>query len=99
MWNGLLPTGTTGGLIFISGDGRVLKNRPEREALRSAGLHGFILAPGYLKMPVHQQASLLLWKWPEIDNIVGLLAPPSMHEDTGRQEHEAEANAAFSAGG
>jgi hypothetical protein len=33
--------------IFISGDGRILKNRAERAALRSAGLHGFVLAPAY----------------------------------------------------
>ena len=31
--------------MFITGDGRVIKNGAERAALRSAGLHGFFLAP------------------------------------------------------
>ncbi|AYG60414.1 hypothetical protein QD460_22935 [Rhizobium jaguaris] len=66
--------------IFISGDGRVLKNPAERAALRSAGLHGFILAPAYQKTPLNQVASILIWRWPEILQITNLLQPPSMHE-------------------
>jgi PIN like domain len=66
--------------IFISGDGRVLKNAAERAALRSAGLHGFILAPAYQKTPLNQVAATLLWKWPEIEQVTRLLAAPSMHE-------------------
>lgn len=66
--------------IFISGDGRVLKNPAERAALRSAGLHGFILASGYQKTPPHQVAAILLWRWPEIEQVTKLLSPPSMHE-------------------
>lgn len=66
--------------IFITGDGRVLKNPAERAALRSAGLHGFVLAPAYQKMPLNQAAALLLWKWPEIEAMIELVAAPSMHE-------------------
>lgn len=66
--------------IFISGDGRVLKNSAERAALRSAGLHGFILAPAYQKTPFNQVAAMILWKWPEIESVANLLEPPSMHE-------------------
>ncbi|MFT4182226.1 MAG: hypothetical protein QM636_09955, partial [Rhizobium sp.] len=66
--------------IFISGDGRVLKNPAERAALRSAGLHGFILAPAYQKTPLNQVASILIWRWPEMLQITNLLQPPSMHE-------------------
>jgi hypothetical protein len=40
--------------MFISGDGRVLRNSAERAALGSAGLHGFILAPAYQKTPLNQ---------------------------------------------
>jgi hypothetical protein len=65
--------------IFISGDGRILKNPAERAALRSAGLHGFILAPAYQKTPMHQVAAMLIWKWPEILQVTALLAAPSMH--------------------
>jgi hypothetical protein len=66
--------------IFISGDKRVLKNPAERAALRSAGLHGFILSPAYQKTPPNQVAATIIWKWPEIEGITKLLAPPSMHE-------------------
>lgn len=66
--------------IFISGDGRILKNRAERTALRSAGLHGFVLAPAYQKAPLNQIAATLVWKWPEIDAVIKLVAAPSMHE-------------------
>jgi PIN like domain len=65
---------------FISGDGRILKNPAERAALRSAGLHGFVLAPGYQKTPLNQVAAILLWHWPEILRLTEILAAPSMHE-------------------
>ena len=66
--------------IFISGDGRILRNRAELAALRSAGLHGFVLAPAYQKTPLNQVASLLVWRWPEIVQITKLIQPPSVHE-------------------
>jgi hypothetical protein len=66
--------------IFITGDGRVLKNAAERAALRSAGLHGFVLAPAYNKTPLHQVAGTLIWKWPEIEGVTKLLAAPTMHQ-------------------
>jgi hypothetical protein len=66
--------------IFISGDGRILKNPAERAALRSAGLHGFILAPAYQRTPLNQVAATIVWKWPEILQVAELLAAPSMHE-------------------
>ena len=76
-----LPKGRhSEGWIFISGDGRILKNAAERAALRSAGLHGFILAPAYQKTPIHQVAATLIWKWPEILQVTELLSAPSMHE-------------------
>jgi len=65
---------------FVSGDLHLLKNRAERAALRSAGLHGFVLAPAYPKTPWHQVAATLVWRWPEIEQVTKLLAPPSMHE-------------------
>jgi hypothetical protein len=76
-----------GDWIFISGDYRVLKNRAEHAALRSAGLHGFILARAYQKTPLNQTAATIVWKWPEILRVTELLAPPSMHEiPIGRQK-------------
>ncbi|MDB5410952.1 MAG: hypothetical protein JWL84_5864 [Rhodospirillales bacterium] len=66
--------------VFITGDGRVLRNPAERAALRSAGLHGFVLAPAYQKTPLHQVAATIVWKWPEIEAVTKLVAAPSMHE-------------------
>ena len=66
--------------IFITGDGRVLKNPAERAALRSAGLHGFVLAPAYQKTPLHQTAAVLVWKWPELLQVTELLEAPTMNE-------------------
>lgn len=72
--------------IFISGDARVLKNPGERAALRSAGLHGFILAAAYQKTPLNQTAAILVWRSPELLKITELLSAPSMHEiPIGRQ--------------
>jgi hypothetical protein len=66
--------------VFVTGDGRVLKNAAERTALRSAGLHGFVLAPAYQKTPFNQVASTIVWKWPELEQVTNLLSAPSMHE-------------------
>jgi hypothetical protein len=61
--------------IFITGDFQLLKNKAERAALRASGLHGFILATGYQKMPDHHVASNLVWKWPEIETVTNALGP------------------------
>jgi hypothetical protein len=66
--------------IVITGDGRIRKSRPEREAYRAAGLCGFVLAPSYQKTPLFQQAASLLWRWPEIENLVNLVTPPALFE-------------------
>lgn len=66
--------------IFITGDGRVMKNPAERAALRSAGLHGFVMAPAYQKTPFNQVAAALIWRWPELVKATELFAPPSMFE-------------------
>lgn len=66
--------------IFITGDGRVTKNPAERAALRSAGLHGFVLAPAYQTTPFNKVAAALLWRWPEIVKVTELLSAPTMHE-------------------
>lgn len=58
----------------------MLKNKAERLALRSAGLHGFILAPAYQKSPLNQVAASLVMRWPEVVELTRLLQPPSIHE-------------------
>src|ERR1051325_3728131 len=70
-----LPLRTLG-----SGDARVYRNAAERLTLRSAGLHGFMLAPANQKTPLNQVAATILWKWPEMVELTGLLTPPSLHQ-------------------
>jgi len=65
---------------FVTGDGRVSKNPATRVALRSAGLHGFVLAPAYQKTPLHQLVAAILWKWPEMENLTQLVAAPAIFE-------------------
>ena len=66
--------------LFITGDGRLLKNPAERAALRSAGLHGFVLAPAYQKSPSHMVAATIVMRWPDLLKITEVVAPPAMHE-------------------
>jgi hypothetical protein len=76
-WIRYLP-GTREKWAVFTGDERLLKNKAERAALRAAGLLVFILAPAYQKTPVHQQASHLLWRWPDVEQIIGLINPPAI---------------------
>ena len=39
---------------------------------RASGLSGFVLAPAYQKTPIYQQASILLWRWPDMEKLMGL---------------------------
>jgi hypothetical protein len=66
--------------IVITGDQRIRKNIAERSAWIRAGLKAFVLAPEYQKTPVHQCASILLWRWPEMEQFINLAAPGSMFE-------------------
>ena len=66
--------------MFISADARVLRNPAERAALRSAGLHGFITAKGFQKMPMELRAAVILRRWPDMLKITDILSAPTMHE-------------------
>ncbi len=66
--------------LVITGDLRISKNRPERLAFAKANLKGIALAPGYQSLRVHQQASIILWRWPDIENAVAQFQPPFLFE-------------------
>lgn len=66
--------------LVITGDIRISRNKAERSAYRQAGLIGFALAPAYQKAPVNHVASLLVWRWPEMENLVQLVAAPALYE-------------------
>ena len=66
--------------VVSTGDDRIHRNRIERQAWLRAGLKGFVLARGYQKMPIHQQASNLLWRWPEMKRFIESAAKASLFE-------------------
>lgn len=66
--------------IIVTGDQRIRKNKAERIAWKKAGLKAFVLASGFQKMPLNQCASVLLWRWPEMDQFIRLAAAGSMFE-------------------
>ncbi|TXM92601.1 hypothetical protein FV232_04665 [Methylobacterium sp. WL30] len=66
--------------LIVSGDGRLYKNKAERLAYRQAGLKGLVLAPSYQKTPINQQASFLMWRWPEVLDLIKRFEPPFLFE-------------------
>ncbi|MGI3902349.1 MAG: hypothetical protein ACRYGP_02765 [Janthinobacterium lividum] len=66
--------------LVITGDLRIQKNRPERYAFKQANLRGIALTPGYQGFRVHQQISMLLWRWLDIDELVLRVGPPYLFE-------------------
>ena len=66
--------------IVVTGDDRIRKNKAERAAYRFAGLRGFVLNRAYQKTPVHQQASFLIWRWPEMLQLMAIVGGPALYE-------------------
>jgi hypothetical protein len=66
--------------IVVTGDHRIRKNKAERTAWVRAGLKGFVLARSYQKTPLNQCASILLWRWPEMEQFIRLAAAGAMFE-------------------
>ena len=59
--------------LVMTGDGRIHHNKGLREAYRRARLRGFVLAPAYQKTPVNQTAATIVWRWPEMERLIGAL--------------------------
>ena len=66
--------------MVVTGDDRIRKNKAERAAYRSAELSGFVLAAAYQKTPIHQVASFLLWRWPEMEQLFTLVGGAALYE-------------------
>lgn len=64
--------------LVVTADKRISTVRAEREAFRRAGLKGFLLNPAYQKISVNQQASTLLWRWPELVDVIEKFSPPTL---------------------
>ena len=76
----MLASDTANRWVVVTGDLRLSKNKAERAAFRSAGLFGFVLAPAYQKIPLNQVVSFLLWRWPEMEQLVGLVGGAALYE-------------------
>ncbi|MCC7048127.1 MAG: hypothetical protein IT562_15550 [Alphaproteobacteria bacterium] len=55
-----------GGWTIVSGDLNLARLRHQRRALRIHAVTVFALAPGWLELPLWEQAALLIRRWPEI---------------------------------
>jgi hypothetical protein len=66
--------------VVITGDDRIYRNAPERRAYRAAGLRGFVMARGFQRMPLHQRASRIVWRWPEMEALLGVVGEPALFE-------------------
>jgi hypothetical protein len=66
--------------ILVTGDTRIQKNKAQRAAYRSAGLRWFVLSPAYQKVPMHKCASFLIWRWPEMEQLMNLVGGAALYE-------------------
>jgi hypothetical protein len=66
--------------VVVTADRRITNNTAERAAWNRAGLKGFVLAPAFQKTPMHEQASLLLWRWPAMESFISAAASGSIFE-------------------
>jgi hypothetical protein len=64
----------------MTADDRIHRSKAERAAWKAAGLKGYVLARGFQKTPVHQTASTLIWRWPEMRSFISSAARGSRFE-------------------
>jgi PIN like domain len=68
--------------IIITGDDRIRKNPLLRMALRKAEIRGFVLAAAYQKSPLNLTASMIVRKWPEMEQQMRLSQGAALFELT-----------------
>jgi hypothetical protein len=66
--------------VIVTGDDRIRRNALLRAALRQAEIQGFVLASAYQKSPLHMVASVLVRKWPEMEQQINLAKGPALFE-------------------
>jgi hypothetical protein len=70
--------------VVIRGDGRILRNRAERQALREANLTFFCMAKAWTHMSIHEIVWKFLRVWPEItENAAVSITTPKIFEVAG----------------
>lgn len=66
--------------LIVTGDGRIRKNKPEREAYRRAKLRGIVLAPAYQKSPMCKSCGMLVANWDSLFKFSQQIEPPFLIE-------------------
>lgn len=66
--------------LVVTGDGRIHRNRAEREAFRRAGLRGVVLNPAYQKTPMGRCCGMIVFKWDELIAFTNKIDPPFLVE-------------------
>ena len=66
--------------LVFTGDGRIRKNRAEREAYRRARLKGVVLAPSYQKTPMGKCCGMVVINWDSLVDFTNKIVPPYLVE-------------------
>ena len=66
--------------FIVTGDDRIRKNQILRAALRGANIRGFVLAPAYQKTTLNVTASVLVRKWPDMEQQIKLAQGAALFE-------------------
>ena len=70
--------------IVISGDGRILKNKAERQVLQEANLTFFCMSKPWTQMTIHEYAWKFIKVWPDIvENALASVHTPRIFEVSG----------------
>lgn len=66
--------------MIVTNDGRIRKNRAEREAYRRANLKGVLLAPAYQKTEMGRCCGMLVAKWDGLIDFTSKIQAPYLVE-------------------
>lgn len=66
--------------LVVTGDGRIRKNKPEREAYHRAGLKGVVLAPAYQKSPMGRSCGMIVARWDDLIDFTSRIRAPYLVE-------------------
>lgn len=66
--------------IVFTQDRNIRKVKIEKLAFQKARLKGFLLSQSFQKLPMNKQASILLWRWPELIDLMSKFNPPVLIE-------------------
>jgi hypothetical protein len=66
--------------MIVTADGRIRKNKAEREAYRRANLKGVVLAPAYQKTEMGRCCGIMVAKWDDMIDFTSKISAPYLVE-------------------